>query len=159
MQMRNPFVTIATMLALAVASPVIAKDKTIVTAKQQQAEDLSGMWQGESDSAQAVTLIHGQHAAFLVVQNGQKPFAGPTPTENEMAVAYKMSVAATLKFFVPAAGKWEMEYINSTDPSLKGTKVKYEYIWLNKEKSRMQFWVLDADGGRTAETGISRRIG
>lgn len=159
MQMRNPFVIIATMLALAAASPVIAKEKTILTAKQQQAEDLSGMWQGESDSAQAVTLIHGQYAAFLVVQNGQKPFAGPTPTENEMAAAYKMSVAATLKFFVPVTGKWEMEYINSTDPSLKGMKVQYEYVWLNKEKTRMQFWILDANGRRTTETGISRRIG
>jgi len=76
-----------------------------------------------------------------------------------MAAAYKNGIAATLKIFVPESRRWEMEYINSTDPSLKGTKVQYEYIWLNKEKTRMQFWVLDADGRRTTETGISRRIG
>jgi hypothetical protein len=143
--------------ALAMPSTAVASEEP-APVEVAQAEDLSGMWQGEVDGVAAMTLIEGHHAAFLIVQNGQKPFAGAVPTESEMAAAYKMAVAATMKFNVTAPGRWEMEYINSTDPSLKGLKVKYDYVWMNREKTRMRYWELDAEGRRTTVTGVSRKI-
>ena len=118
---------------------------------------LVGAWLAEADGVHAMSVITKTHASYLVVNNSRKPFVNDPPTEAEMADAYKAISAASLRFD-PRPGGWTMEFINASDPALVGVKVNYAYEWLNEEKTLLQHWVLNENGKRTAETGISRKL-
>ena len=121
-------------------------------------EELIGTWQAEEPGVQAMTVIGKTYAAFVLVHGEQKPFQENPATEAELANAFRSSSAATLKFDALEPGRWSMEYLISLDPNLVGVRVLYDYEWLDDNKTRMQYWVLDENGKRTGVTGVSRKL-
>ena len=131
---------------------------SIAVADDWSKDELIGTWVSEEHGVNAMSILGKSHAIYVMVNENRKPFANDPPTETEMAEAYKAISAASLKFDVTEPGRWIMEFINAQDPTLTGVRVTYEYEWLDEEKTKIRYWVLDEKGSRTEETGVSRRL-